>query len=389
MCLSCTRASQSVSNPIDRLNTSFRADRLHAREKNDGRVRVLLCLVARWLIVFGRSRRRIDDAGELNSMDIQDLRIFCRLAAVGNLSTVGPEFNLTAGTISKRLQAMESELRVRLFARTTRSIRITQEGEIFLGRAQKILAEFDAGISALGNNAVSPRGRIRIASPAYLAGRHISEALGAFLKAFPDVDTELEVTDRPVNLHDEGFDAAIVSGAKEDDSIKARRLCRDPQVLVASPAYIARHGTPKNPQQLEFHACLVHGGVRQWSFERSGERELVRIRSRISSNDCETTKAAAIAGLGIARFSAARVSAEIKSGQLNTVLGAYDASPDSTLWAVCSASTHLPARLIAFLDFMADWLADGSDTRAAVGLPNQITLPPQRRSNPGPATAQP
>lgn len=321
-------------------------------------------------------------------MDIQDLRIFCRLAAVGNLSTVGPEFDLTAGTISKRLQSMESELRVRLFARTTRSIRITQEGEIFLSRAQKILQEFDNGISALGDNAASPRGRIRIASPAYLGGRHIGDALGAFLTAFPDIDAELEVTDRSVNLHDEGFDAAIVSGAKADDAIKARRLCSDPQVLVASPAYLARHGTPKNPQQLEFHACLVHGGVRQWAFARCGKRELVRVRSRISSNDCETTKAAAIAGMGIARFSAARVSAEIKSGRLNAVLRDYDTSPDSTLWVMCSAATHPPARLTAFLDFMADWLADGLEAKVAANLPNQIALLPPRRAAPGAVTAQ-
>lgn len=124
---------------------------------------------------------------------------------------------------------------------------------------------------------------------------HVSEAVGAFLETFPDIDVELEVTDRPVNLHDEGGDAAIMSRAHGDRPMNAHRLAPNPQVLVASSDYVSTHGKPSKPQQLEFHSCLVLGGDWHRPFEKRGKDEPVRVRGRLTANDCETILSAALA----------------------------------------------------------------------------------------------
>ena len=177
-------------------------------------------------------------------MDIQDMRIFARVAAVQNLSAVGTELGLTPGTISKRIQALEDELSARLFDRTTRSIRITEEGATFLGHVERILSEIEAARASVDDKVSKPKGKLKIAAPACLGRRYVAPALCEFVRAFPEIDVQVDLHDRQVNLQEDGYDVAIRTGALSDSSLIAKRLAPDRHVIAASPAYLARAGRP-------------------------------------------------------------------------------------------------------------------------------------------------
>ena len=288
-------------------------------------------------------------------MDIQDLRIFARVARVQNLSAVGAEFDLSAGTISKRLQSLEAELNVRLFDRTTRSISITEEGGTLLTAIEQILIDVDAALDLLARNVDHPRGRLRVSAPTSLGRGVIAPAICAFIKSYPEIDVQVDLTDRVVTFPDSGYDVAIRTGQLADSSLIARRLAPDPQVVVASPTYIRQNGEPLAPDDLAKHSCLVLGDEQQWTF-KSGEQVVdVRVAWRLRSDNGELLRHAAIEGLGILKVSRARVADALQAGSLVQVLGGYDAGLQSAIWAVYPSSRHLLPKLKVFLDFMSEW----------------------------------
>ena len=186
-------------------------------------------------------------------MDIQDMRIFARVAAVRSLSAVGAELNLTPGTISKRIQALEDELSARLFDRSTRSIRITQEGAAFLPHVERILAEVEAARASVDDRVNKPKGKLRIAAPAGLGRRYVAPALCGFLRTYPQIEVQLDLQDRAVNLQEHGYDVAVRSGTLSDSSVVAKRLAPDRHVVAASPAYLAERGRPLQAEDLAGH----------------------------------------------------------------------------------------------------------------------------------------
>jgi len=218
-------------------------------------------------------------------MDIQDMRIFARVAAVQNLSAVGAELGLTPGTISKRIQALEDELSARLFDRTTRSIRITEEGAAFLAHVLRILSEIEAARASVDDKVSKPKGRLKIAAPACLGQRYLAPALCEFVRVYPEIDVHVDLRDRQVNLQEEGYDVAIRTGALSDSSLIAKRLVPDRHVIVASPDYVARRGRPQRPADLAQHDCLVLGEQGQWAFSKDGACQTDRnVDPRSASN---------------------------------------------------------------------------------------------------------
>ena len=209
-------------------------------------------------------------------MDIQDMRIFARVAVVRNLSAVGAELGLTPGTISKRVQALEDHLGVRLFDRTTRSIRITEEGNILLGHVEHILAEIEAAKAAVGDKVSSPKGRLKISAPAALGRRFIAPAICSFMRRYPDITINIDLTDRMVNLHDDGYDVAIRTGILSDSALIAKQLMPDRHFVVASPDYLDKRGTPEDPEDLAEHDCLVLGDIWQWTFYKNFKQSSVQ-----------------------------------------------------------------------------------------------------------------
>jgi DNA-binding transcriptional LysR family regulator len=291
-------------------------------------------------------------------MDIQDLQIFARVAALQNLSAVGLELTLTPGTISKRLQALEDELSVRLFDRTTRSIRITDEGRLFYEHAQRILTELEKARASVGTNVTSPKGRLKISLPTSLGRAAMAEALARFMQAYPDVDVYANVTDRVVNLKEEGYDVAIRTGMLTDSSLIAKRLAPDHQVLVAAPSYIAANGTPQRAADLASHSCLILGDQSTWTLKGSDGTEAVRIGGRLRSNNCEFLYESVLEGLGVLRISRLRAERDILSGTLVPVLTGYEVANESAIWAVYPSSKYVLPKLRVLLDFLGEWFRE-------------------------------
>jgi DNA-binding transcriptional LysR family regulator len=291
-------------------------------------------------------------------MDLQDMRIFARVAAVQNLSSVGTELGLTPGTISKRIQALEEELSVRLFDRTTRSIRITEEGAKLLEYVHRILTEVELAKAAVAANVVRPKGRLRVSAPASF-GRHvIAPAICSFVERYEDIDVHIDLTDRLVNLQEEGYDVVIRAGELPDCTLKAKRLAADPQIVVASPDYLDRHAAPREPAELAKHSCLVLGEGSLWTFMRNNEEKSVRVYGRLRSDNGELLRHAAIEGHGILRASELRVSRDVSEGLLRPVLEGYLVATPSAIWALYPSTRHLLPKLRVFLDFLGQWFRE-------------------------------
>jgi len=298
-------------------------------------------------------------------MDIQDMRIFARVAAVQNLSAVGTELGLTPGTISKRIQSLEDELSARLFDRTTRSIRITEEGAAFLGHVERILSEIEAARASVDDKVSKPKGKLKIAAPAGLGRRYVAPALCEFVRAFPEIDVHVDLHDRHINLQEDGYDLAIRTGALSDSSLIAKRLAPDRHVIVGSAAYLARAGRPLVPEDLAHHQCLMLGEGRQWSFEKDGAERTVRVNGPLRSNNGELLCRAAVDALGLIRASELEVLCELRAGKLVQVLPDFEVATNAALWALYPSTKHLLPRMRALLDFLADWFRDVKNTTAA------------------------
>jgi DNA-binding transcriptional LysR family regulator len=304
-------------------------------------------------------------------MDIQDMRIFARVAAVQNLSAVGTELGLTPGTISKRIQALEDELCARLFDRTTRSIRITEEGAAFLRHVERILSEIEAARACVDDTVSKPKGGLKIAAPACLGRRYVAPALCDFVRAFPEIDVRIDLHDRQVNLQEDGYDVAIRTGELADSSLIAKRLSPDRHIIVGSPAYFARAGLPLVPEDLAHHDCLVLGESRQWSFRsRTGAESAARVSGPLRSNNGELLCRAAVEGLGLIRASELEVACEQRAGKLVQVLGDFEVATNAALWAIYPSAKHVLPRMRALLDFLADWFREaGNNAEHASPVP--------------------
>ena len=291
-------------------------------------------------------------------MDVQDMRIFARVAAVQNLSAVGSELGLTPGTISKRLQALEDDLGVKLFDRNTRSMRITEEGLNLLERVERILIDIEGARAAVGVNAEKPRGQLRVAAPRELSNVCMAPAICAFLDRHPDIAVHIDLTERTVNLQEDGYDVVVRRGALPSSGVMRKALASDPQVIVAAPSYLQVHGTPTSPEELANHSCLVLGETSQWDFIRNGEKHSVRVAGRIRSDSSDVLLYAASAGLGILRASRTRVDQKLQAQYLRELLLPYEIAVDTTICAYYLSSKHMLPKLRVFLDFLAEWFRD-------------------------------
>lgn len=302
-------------------------------------------------------------------MNIKDLRIFIAAATMPSLTNVAGALGMAAGTVSKRIQSLENDLGVRLLDRNTRSSRLTEEGRMFLQRAERILAEVDQAMAEIAANTGRPAGRITVTAPASLANRLVNPAILGFMKACPEVEVRVDVTDTVVNLHEQGYDAAIRFGSLPDSTLKAKRLAADRRVLVAAPSYIQSRGTPQKPSELAGHDCLIHGEQRTWAMHQGDARTSVRVSGRLVSDSGDFLRTAALQGAGILRTSEIAVLDDLAKGSLVQVLPGYNFGTDAGIWAVYPSSKHAMPRLRALLDHMTGYCRQHLGSEAAESRP--------------------
>ncbi len=299
---------------------------------------------------------------------ISDLAFFSLLARQGSLAGTAQEMGVTPPSVSKRLAALETRLGVRLLHRTTRRMSLTPEGETYLVDGRRVLAELDALERAVGGARELPRGLMKVSATLGFGRRHVAPLLAGFARKYPEVEVQLHLSDRPVNLVELGFDAAIRFGEMADDRLTARTLALNRRLLCAAPAYVDRAGLPAHPRDLARHDCLFLREADEpfgaWQL-RSGKRsETVKVRGPLSSNDGDCVMAWTLDGLGIAMRSEWDAAPHLRAGRLREVLPEWTLPP-SDITLVFPTRAHLSAKTRAFADFMYDAFSEHRDAGAA------------------------
>jgi DNA-binding transcriptional LysR family regulator len=295
----------------------------------------------------------LTDGATRERLDLLDVGLFMRAAALANLSAAAREFGLSPAVASARIAGLERMLGARLLHRTTRRVSITQEGEIFAAHARELLDAAEAARASVGQAREHPHGRLRVTMPSSLGRQHISPLIPAFLRAYPGVSVDLRMTDQIVDLIDEGIDLAIRIGALKDSTLVAKKLASNRRVLCASPAYLAAHGTPRHPADLAGHECVILADQRDWSFVTPTGVIDVRVSGRLVTDNGEVIRDALAAGVGIGLKSTWSVAPLIASGELVTVLDDYPLAQTVAIWAVYPSRAFVPPKTLAFIDFLA------------------------------------
>ena len=286
---------------------------------------------------------------------------FVRAIERNGFSPAARDLGVTPSAVSKLVSRLERRLGVTLLHRTTRRLALTPEGEIFFERAQRIvdaIADAEAEVMRFGER---PRGRLRINVGVAFGTYALVPALPEFGARYPEIELEIALTDQVVDLAAVGADLAIRLGPLGDANLVARKLTDFTRVVCAAPAYLARHGTPRTPDDLARHNCLTIGGVsgqREWPFEgRDGVRQ-VPVHGTITVNNAETLYELALLGIGVIRLSDVIVGPAIRDGRLVPLLVDVHRPEALPLYAVYPASRYRPLKVGAMVDFLQEKCAD-------------------------------
>jgi DNA-binding transcriptional LysR family regulator len=287
---------------------------------------------------------------------VQEMMIFARVVGAGSLSAAARELGLSPALVSRRLAALESRLGARLINRTTRSLHLTDDGATYYEACARVLADIEEADATVSAGRVEPRGTLRVALPASFGHQHIAPLIPRFAERYPQIQLALSLSDRTVNLIEEGFDLAVRIAHLEDSSLTARKLAPNRRVVCASPAYLARHGTPRTPDELARHNCLTTTDfAMNWDYKGpDGKPGSVRVIGRYSCDNWEVLREWALAGLGIALKSTWDVHRLLVDGSLVEVCPGYTFHSDVAIYAVYPSRRFLPAKTRVFIDFLAE-----------------------------------
>jgi LysR family transcriptional regulator for bpeEF and oprC len=287
---------------------------------------------------------------------IDVMRAFVRVVETGKFSAVGREMGIGQPAVSKQIAALEDHVGAQLIHRTSRSLSMTQAGSEFYEAALRILEEFDVAVGHAGSRDKQLAGLVRATTAPAFGRLYIVPRLQELFARHPELSIELVVSDRAVNLVEDNVDIAIRSGQLADSSLIARPIGATPLVTVASAAYLAKRGEPRDTSELDAHDCIVfvgHGTARTWRFANGVVRQP---KGRFRSNDAEQIREAVLANLGLAQVPGWLVARELASGELRAVLAPYAPAPLS-IAAVRPGKRRLSAKVRAFTDFVTEQFA--------------------------------
>jgi len=284
------------------------------------------------------------------------LEVFAKVAGLGSLSAAGRAMGMSQTMVTKHLAALEARLGVKLFHRTTRRLAITEAGRSYLEASERILAEMEAANAAVAADRVEPRGLLRLNVPVVFGTRQIASLLPQFAQLYPQVTVELGLNDRHVDLAEEGWDMAIRIGALADSSLIARRLAPCRMATCAAPSYLKARGTPRIVAELAAHNCLGYtlalSGPHRRSFGRRAEVS-VSVSGDLRANNGDALLAAAVAGQGIIYQPTFIVADDLRAGRLTALPLDQPTNESLAVHAVYLPDRHPPAKLRAFIDFIA------------------------------------
>ncbi|RZL89209.1 MAG: LysR family transcriptional regulator [Variovorax sp.] len=289
-----------------------------------------------------------------------DLGFFSTLASAGSLSAAARELGVTTPAVSKHLALMESRVGVLLVNRSTRRMSLTPEGELYLEHARRILGEIDSMEELLGVSKATPKGLLRVNATLGFGRSHVAPLISRFVRRYGEVEVQLQLSVNPPAPTEDLFDVCVRFGAPPDSRVIARHIAPNRRLLCAAPAYLAKHGIPKVPNDLTKHNCI---GIRQgeeaygvWRLAsgrgRNATTEAVKTRGNLATNDGEIAVNWALDGHGILMRAEWDIERYLRNGRLVQVLPQYF-TPDADIYAVYPQRHQLAARVRAFVDFLA------------------------------------
>jgi DNA-binding transcriptional LysR family regulator len=297
----------------------------------------------------------------MGAMDkLKAFETFVAVATKGSLSAAARAEGVAPAIIGRRLDALEEHLGVKLLVRTTRRITLTHEGSAFLEDCQRLLSDVANAEASVSAGGVKASGHLRLTAPAGFGRRHVAPLVPLFRALHPDVTISLNLSDRVVDLAAEGFDCAVRVGDLPDSSLVSVRMADNRRLCVATPQYLARHGTPRQPSDLLQHACLTLSSdasqTRGWAFRvptEAGSHEVVHLRpgGPLDCSDGQVLHDWCLAGYGIAWRSTWEVEAEIQAGRLVPVLEDF-AAPPNGIYVVFPQRKHLPLRVRLWIEHL-------------------------------------
>jgi DNA-binding transcriptional LysR family regulator len=297
----------------------------------------------------------------IQSMDqIAAIRMFVRVVESGSFSAVARAAGVGQPAVSKQITALEAHLGAQLLRRTSRSLSLTEAGQDFYESAVRLIGDLEAAESRVGRGQNAPSGLIRVTVAPVFGHLYVVPRLREFFVRYPDIILEFVVTDRIINLVEEGVDLAIHNGDLKDSTLTVKRIATTPVITVASPSYLKAHGEPASPSDLDGHRCIIfapQGAPKPWGFTgKFGDIEY-RPKGSFRSNDADQIRAAVLSDLGLAHAPGWLFAAEIASQAVRLVLRDYEPAPLS-ISAVHPAGRPLATKVRVFIDFLAKVLAE-------------------------------
>jgi DNA-binding transcriptional LysR family regulator len=290
--------------------------------------------------------------------DLNDMLFFARVAEMGSFSAAARDLNMPKSTLSRRISQLETHLGCRLLHRTTRSLQLTELGTIFYQHCIRVAAEAKEAERMLALSQETPRGLLRVAAPAEFGTVRLGELAAKYLHQYSEVRLELYLSNRFVDIVEEGFDLALRAGRLKDSSLIARRLKDSRMVVCAAPCYLETHGEPHIPEDLHKHICLTYSnsdGRTTLHFSAANQLRKIPLEGKLVSNSMEALQDAAIAGLGIAILPWLMCQDTLKQGALQPILEDWQL-PMSGIYVVYPSPRHLTPKVRSFIDFIADQL---------------------------------
>ena len=287
-------------------------------------------------------------------MDTLDgMRTIIAVVETGSFTAASERLGLSKALVSKYVAVVEKRLQVRLFNRTTRRLAVTEAGHNYYQQALPLLQEFNELEDSVGSDSAS--GLLRISAPVAIGEMLLAPKLPQFLQQQPNIQIELKLADRRINMLEEGIDIRLMTGTPNDSNLVAKSLGYLPSALCASNNYLQQHGTPQEPADLSQHSCIIDSNFRigaHWPLtSKSGERTTVEVNSRIAANSPKAVKAIAVADGGIAIVPRFIIEGELNSGELTEVLPRYS-SLEFGLHALYPHRRYLSKKVRAFIDFL-------------------------------------